>query len=374
MSSSALRTAVRRGVGGPLKSLLAGSGSQRPIASVAMASQAPWKLQGSRASGPSAWAPRSSHLAGPVASRRFQSTGPAQAEPANPPAPMIFEVLQENFVEAVVNSEEPVIVNCFAEWCKEQIGPMANAVSGTPGVKLAVMDVDKCPQFAAQLQITNLPTIFLFHKGKALDKQVGSLAPEGVASLVKKAQALSGAVGPTANELMVEAGKLLSQSKVQEALQMYMHVSQISREAHGASALSGMALCALAVKDNEAAKDLIETIKAEFPKNLEDPIVKQACNAVELTGDTVAPEAVMELQAKVEKDADDHASRHELALALFGMQQYGDAMKQCLEIIKRDKAWEEGKARTLLFKFFETLGNDHKEVIAARKRLASLLF
>jgi putative thioredoxin len=56
------------------------------------------------------------------------------------------------------------------------------------------------------------------------------------------------------------------------------------------------------------------------------------------------------------------------------MQDYEGAMRHALEIIKRDKAWEDAKGSKLLFKFFETLGNSHPQVLAARKRLASLLF
>jgi hypothetical protein len=43
-----------------------------------------------------------------------------------------------------------------------------------------------------------------------------------------------------------------------------------------------MALCALNLKDTEAAKGLVDTLKRDYPKDLEDPIVKQAINAVSI--------------------------------------------------------------------------------------------
>jgi hypothetical protein len=45
---------------------------------------------------------------------------------------------------------------------------------------------------------------------------------------------------------------------------------------------AGMALCALNLKDTEAAKGLVDTLKRDYPKDLEDPIVKQAINAVSI--------------------------------------------------------------------------------------------
>lgn len=192
----------------------------------------------------------------------------------------VVRELTQILPQAVLESREPVILNCYAEWCREQLSTMANAVAGTPGIKLAVMDVDKCPEIAQQLKVQNLPTIFLFHNGKVKQSTVGSLSADGIQTFIKKATALSGGTAPSANELMIQAGKLLSESRVEEALQVYMQVAQMSREVHGASALAGMTLCALAVKDMEAAKELVETIKKDFPKALEDEIVKQAITAV----------------------------------------------------------------------------------------------
>ncbi len=113
------------------------------------------------------------------------------------------------------------------------------------------MDVERSPDFATQsLRIDNLPTTYLFHNGKALDKVVGTLTPQAMTSLVNKAASLASTgkqeAGPT--ELLTEASKLLAEGKVEDALQVYMSVLQQSKEKHGASAYAGMALCALAVQ------------------------------------------------------------------------------------------------------------------------------
>jgi thioredoxin-like negative regulator of GroEL len=152
-------------------------------------------------------------------------------------------------VQKVIESKEPVIVCCIAEWCGDIAGVLAKAVGGKPGVKLGVLDAERHSDFATNsLRIENLPTTYLFHNGKALDKVVGSMGQQQVAGLVNKAAALLGKQEPGAPELLTEAGKLLTEGKVEEALQVYMAVLQQSKDKHGASAYAGMALCALAVQ------------------------------------------------------------------------------------------------------------------------------
>lgn len=89
-------------------------------------------------------------------------------------------------------------------------------------------------------------------------------------------------------------------------------------------------------------------------------------------GGSADPGVLAELEAKLSSNTKDHQARHDLSLALFGQQRYGEAFGHALDIVKMDKEWEGG--RELLFKFFDTLGNAHPEVLKARRRMASLLF
>jgi putative thioredoxin len=91
-------------------------------------------------------------------------------------------------------------------------------------------------------------------------------------------------------------------------------------------------------------------------------------------GGSTDPGAISDLEAKLASDSKDQQVRHDLSLALFGQQRYEEAFKHALDIVKMDREWEGGKGRELLFKFFDTLGNSHPEVLKARRRMASLLF
>ena len=84
--------------------------------------------------------------------------------------------------------------------------------------------------------------------------------------------------------------------------------------------------------------------------------------------------AAKELEAKLAKNPADHQARFDLALACYGAGQKEDAVEHLLEIVRRDRKWNEEAARKQLVKFFEALGPVDPLTISARKRLSSILF
>ena len=147
-----------------------------------------------------------------------------------------------------------------------------------PGVRLATLDIDEHPDIAEQLRVGMLPTLYLTHGGKIVDKLAGEQRQDKIIAFVAKAVGLNSSRG--ADELLIEASDLLSNGNHEEAKLIYFEVLEAARATHGALAMSGAALCSMAARDYEAASVLVQAIKKEFPGNMEDPIVKQACTAV----------------------------------------------------------------------------------------------
>ena len=79
-------------------------------------------------------------------------------------------------------------------------------------------------------------------------------------------------------------------------------------------------------------------------------------------------------QAAVDADPSDLAARQELAMAFFATGQQANSMDQLLESIRIDRDWNDGAARTQLLEFFKTLGPTNPNVMAARRKLSTLLF
>jgi putative thioredoxin len=81
-----------------------------------------------------------------------------------------------------------------------------------------------------------------------------------------------------------------------------------------------------------------------------------------------------ELRARLAADPKDHQARLDLATALFAVAQREQAIDELLDIVKRDRQWNEQAARKQLVKFFEAMGPTDPLTLAARRRLSSILF
>ncbi len=99
---------------------------------------------------------------------------------------MVIDVTDDKFEEVVLNSEKPVIVDFWAEWCGpcRMVGPVVKELSEDYGDKIVVtkMDVDSNPNTAVKFGIRNIPTILFFKNGEIVDKQVGAVPKTILAS------------------------------------------------------------------------------------------------------------------------------------------------------------------------------------------------
>ena len=93
--------------------------------------------------------------------------------------PKLNEVLidDSNFQEIVLDSDKPVMVDFWAEWCGpcRMVGPIIDEISNDYSGKAIVgkLDVDNNQEFAAKYGVRNIPTVLIFNKGELVDRKVG---------------------------------------------------------------------------------------------------------------------------------------------------------------------------------------------------------
>ena len=92
---------------------------------------------------------------------------------------MALEATDGNFSDLVLNSDKPVIVDFWAEWCGpcRMVGPIVEEVGVDYEGRAVVVkvDVDSNPGITAKYGIRNIPTILFFKNGEVADKQVGAV-------------------------------------------------------------------------------------------------------------------------------------------------------------------------------------------------------
>jgi len=165
------------------------------------------------------------------------------------------------------------------------------------------------------------------------------------------------------------AAEALQQGDVSAAAQLY---GQILQEDPGnPKAVAGLARCYLQSGDIDRAKKTLQLVR---PDGASDESIRAVEAELALKDNAAAAGDLAVLQAKVEADPADLQARFDLALGLDAKGARENAIDQLLEIVRRDRKWNEDAARKQLVILFDAMGPTDPRTISARRRLSSLLF
>ncbi len=301
----------------------------------------------------------------------------SSARGGQPAADLIKDSNTARFGQDVIEAsmKVPVIVDFWAPWCGpcKQLGPVLEKTvrAARGGVRLVKIDIDQNQALAGQLRIQSIPAVYAFFHGQPVDGFVGAQGETEIKRFVDRLLKQSGAGrGPSPIDQALErAQAALTQNQVGAASALYGQVLQ--HEPDNETALAGMIRCHLAAGDIAAAHEMFNALPAEWHGA---PALASVAAALELAEQGVKAGSLSDLSARVAQNPNDHQARLDMAIALNAAGQREAAAEALLEIVRRDRAWNEEAARRQLLKFFDAWGPTDPQTLAARRRLSSLLF
>jgi putative thioredoxin len=291
-------------------------------------------------------------------------------------ADLIKETTTQTFVKDVIEESrrQPVLIDFWAEWCGpcRQLTPvLEKAVRNAKGkVKLVKMNIDQHPAIPGQMGIQSIPAVIAFVNGQPADGFMGAIPESQVNAFIEKLTKGMTAPGePNIAEILQEAEAVLAEGDPAAAAQIYAEVQAL--DATNVPAIAGLAKCYVTTGAIEQAKQTLAMVP-DAKRN--DAAVKAVQAAIDLAEQAQSVGPIGELEQKVAANPLDHQARFDLATALNAMGKRGEATAQLLEIVKRDRKWNDDGARKQLVQLFEAWGGADEATVEGRKRLSTILF
>ena len=279
----------------------------------------------------------------------------------------------QTFVKDVIEESrrQPVLVDFWAEWCGpcKQLTPvLEKAVRAAKGkVKLVKMDIDKHPSIPGQLGIQSIPAVFAFVNGQPVDGFLGALPESQITAFIERVT--KDRIGGEEKDLLKAADETLAKGDAAGAAELYAQV--LEQDSGNVAALAGLARSYVRTGALDQAKQTLALVP-EAKRN--DSAVAAARAALEIAEQAKSVGPLSELEQKVAANPLDPQTRFDLAVALNSKGRRAEAVDNLLEIVKRNRKWNDDGARKQLVQFFDAWGPTDEATVNGRKRLSSVLF
>ena len=279
------------------------------------------------------------------------------------------DVTTATFQAEVIEASKtvPVVVDFWAPWCGpcQVLKPILEKLAAEYGgrFKLAKVNSDENQEIAAAFGIRSIPDVMGFRDGKPVNHFLGALPESQVRAFIDR-------LVPSPSELervraldLVEAGDVAgSEAALRRALEL---------DAGNDPARLDLAQLLIQAKRADEVAPLLDAVRPDVDL---DARVEALRAAIAFARGSQSGKGEADLRAKIAADPQDHEARLALAAAYAGTKRYREALDELLEIVRRNKDWNDGAARKQILAIFSLAEKDADLVSDYRRRLASALY
>ena len=260
-----------------------------------------------------------------------------------------------------------VVVDFWAPWCApcKALGPILEKLAAEYGgrFKLVKINSDENQDLAARFGIRSIPDVMAFRDAKPVSHFLGALPESQVRSFIDN-------LLPKPSEIeQARAAERRGAGDTAGALEALR--SALAIDPSNDRARLDLADLMVALESADEAETLLSEIKPDIDL---DARVDALRAAVSFARSRASGTGEPELQAKLSRNPADHAARFALAELHAGAHRYGEALDELIEIVRRDKEWNDGEARRQVLNIFNLAAQDDALVSEYRKKFASALY
>ena len=281
----------------------------------------------------------------------------------------------ESFAAEVIEAsmQGPVLVTFTVpedQGCAQLADLLGKLAAQTDG-RVSLVDVDVSDPanqaLLMQLRIQSAPTVFAFTGGRPVDAFAGILPEKDLRQFFEKL--LGGPLNNPVEEVLDQAKAAMEAGENRLARSLYKEA--LDREPDNPACLAGYLRCLVTLDAIPEARELADALD---DKTRLDPVIAAAISAIDLAEQVAGAGETSALDAKLAADENDHHARFDRAMARFADNDREGAVEDLVDIIRRERDWNDDGARTQLLKFFEAWGPMDPASVSGRRRLSTVLF
>ncbi len=284
-------------------------------------------------------------------------------------SPNVVIVDSQNFVKEVLEKSKkvPVLVDFWADWCApcKMLLPVLNQlVEDYQGqFVLAKVNTDEQRELATQFNIRSIPALKLFRHGKVVEEIVGVQPEASLRALIDRHR------DRPADKLRHQAREAYQRGDTEKALNLL----EQARAGEPTYYAIHQEIASILIESQrfEEAEQLLKSLPANVQM---EPGINQLVIHLKFSSLAASAPAKQELERILEADPNHSLARYQLSAHFVSSGDYESALQHLLELLRRDRRFNEEAARKGLLDIFTLLGNQGELVSRYRGKMSLLLY